>query len=145
MPETKPCLDDLVDFFQEPDARGISIEMREFVEMRLGETKVGDIPGVRIGAVEKLAEKNIFKAWQLQGFVLSSDKGETLSFLKECGVAPGQAKKVAYALLLNYRGAALNESREESDQRVHDSRMQGYGHNHDKRLSIPRIEWSGQI
>lgn len=99
---TEVAIQDLVDYFHDEKAEQ-SPNYKAFIEERIGEKDVEEVYGVGPEAAAKLREKNIFKAWQLLGFVINNDKDDTLAFLKKYGVAATYAKAVAFTLVQYFK------------------------------------------
>jgi predicted flap endonuclease-1-like 5' DNA nuclease len=97
----EPSLEDLIHFFAEP-AGLESHEGPNPRSERLGEKDITDIYGIGEFSAAKFNKVGIFKAWQLLGIVLNSERA-TLQILIEHGVSRRYAKKVAFYLLMNYK------------------------------------------
>ena len=97
-----PQIQELVDFFHDPKTLE-SPKYKAFVTQRLKEKDVLEVYGVGDAAAEKLAKKGITKAWQLLGYVLNTNKEDTLEFLKKHGVASAFVKPAAFTLVQYYK------------------------------------------
>jgi hypothetical protein len=98
----EPTLDELIEYFAVASALESTL-FQAFVECRMAEKPVTALFGIAGEAAKKLSKYNIYKAWQLLGYVINSKKEDTVPFLIEHGVSAAYAKRVAYGLLLNFR------------------------------------------
>jgi len=82
------------------------LEFDDFVNTRMGERSVMDVPGIGAVAAKKLERNGITKAWQLLGPVLYMTTEEVLDFFtnpETCGVAPSKARHIVLSLVMNFQ------------------------------------------